>query len=89
MNLRQQLEEAEAEADRLRRQVASASCRQVGHDWKFVGGTNACCDGDPHNCECSVPVHECTKCGASDYGDNDEADEVRATCAEIRCRQRN
>lgn len=32
-------------------------------------------------CCCSVPVYACTRCGASDYGDNAEANERRAACA--------
>lgn len=41
-----------------------------GHDWKHIGGRNAGCCRD---CYCSVPVHECQRCGDSDYGDNAEA----------------
>lgn len=33
-NLHDQLAEAEATAERLRREIASASCAIVGHDWK-------------------------------------------------------
>lgn len=50
---------------------------QVAHDWRSTGGCNAgCCD----DCACSVPVHECAGCGDCDYGQNEEADEVRANC---------
>jgi hypothetical protein len=50
-----------------------------GHDWKSVGGANAGCG---KNCSCSVPVHECTRCGDSDYGQNDEAETIRDECLE-------
>lgn len=47
------------------------------HDWKSRGGCNAgCCDG----CACSVPVHECTRCGDCDYGQNEEARAVITEC---------
>lgn len=49
-----------------------------GHDMKHIGGCNAGCHKD---CCCSVPVHTCSRCGDSDYGDNAEADQVRADCA--------
>lgn len=49
------------------------------HDWKSRGGCNAGCHKD---CQCSVPVHECTRCGDCDYGQNEEADEVRRECRE-------
>lgn len=52
-------------------------CSAQGHDWKSRGGCNAGCDDD---CACSVPVHECTRCGDCDYGDNEEAEEVRRDC---------
>jgi hypothetical protein len=56
---------------------------QAGHDWQSIGGRNACCDeGD--FCSCSVPVNACTRCGDCDYGDNDDADDVRRLCAEKR-----
>jgi hypothetical protein len=55
-------------------------CRE--HFWQFIGGRNACCQlGD--DCHCSVPVHRCRACGDYDYGDNDEADQVRTRCAEL------
>ena len=52
------------------------------HEWVSSGGANACCT-DP-DCYCSVPVHECRWCSECDYGDNEDADEVRRKCAEIR-----
>ena len=42
-----------------------------GHDMQSIGGCNAGCD---EYCACSVPVHTCTRCGDSDYGENAEAD---------------
>lgn len=53
-------------------------CYSGNHDWRFMGGRNAGCRGG--DCGCSVPVHECAKCGDCDYGDNAEADEVRQHC---------
>ena len=54
---------------------------EAGHDMRHVGGANAGC-GD--GCCCSVPVHACTRCGDSDYGENDEAERIRRECAERR-----
>jgi hypothetical protein len=81
-DLTQQLAKAEAEASRLRREIAQGPCREYGHDWQFSGGMNAGCDGGDC-CACSVPVHTCSKCNDCDYGDNPEADEVRADCARL------
>lgn len=53
-----------------------------GHDWRSIGGANAGCDDV---CRCSVPVHQCARCGDCDYGENEEATEVRRECAEMRC----
>lgn len=49
-----------------------------GHDMRHLGGCNAGCHG---NCSCSVPVHECSRCHRCDYGENPEAQQVRADCA--------
>jgi hypothetical protein len=76
-DLHSQLADAEALAARLRLQIAQGTCAEVGHDWKHLGGCNAGCDDA---CICSVPVHECRKCGDCDYGDNAEADKTRANC---------
>lgn len=76
----EQLERAEAEAARLRREIAQGPCREYGHDWQLKGGMNAGCGPD---CGCSVPVHVCAKCGDCDYGDNTEANEARAACADL------
>lgn len=55
---------------------------QDGHDMKHIGGRNAACSPD---CGCSVPVHQCTRCGDCDYGENEEAKQVIAKCAEDWC----
>jgi hypothetical protein len=55
-------------------------CQHGNHDWQFIGGRNAGCTVDIGDCGCSVPVNECAKCGDCDYGDNSEADQVRAQC---------
>lgn len=80
MNLAQQLEAARAEVTRLERLAATASCRDLGCDMQSVGGCCAGCDGERGLCSCSVPVHKCTRCGDCDYGENDEADQIRAAC---------
>jgi hypothetical protein len=54
-------------------------CSAGKHDWQFIGGCNARCEVGA-DCGCSIPVHECSKCGDCDYGDNTEADEVRRQC---------
>lgn len=48
-----------------------------GHDWRSIGGCNAGC---AEWCCCSVPVNECSRCRDCDYGENEEADRIRATC---------
>ena len=53
-------------------------CRREGCDMQHAGGMNAECD---RNCGCSVPVYVCTRCGDSDYGDNEEARAVKERCA--------
>jgi hypothetical protein len=72
------LAEAEAVVARMKREIATADCREVGCQMVHTGGRNACC-GD--GCQCSIPVHVCPKCGDSDYGDNAEAREKIAACA--------
>jgi len=59
-------------------------CQSLGHKWKFVGGRTAGCSDDLDECDCSVPVHECEICGDCDYGENEEADEVRQECRDLR-----
>lgn len=51
-------------------------CHVLGHKWVFTGGANCGC----HDCHCSVPVYRCQECGDYDYGDNEEADEIRSAC---------
>lgn len=53
---------------------------EKGHDWHSRGGCNAGCHDE---CSCSVPVNFCTRCGDCDYGDNEEAKQVRADCAAL------
>lgn len=54
---------------------------EAGHDMRHVGGCNAGCHAER---ACSVPVHTCARCGDCDYGDNEEARQVRAGCAVLR-----
>lgn len=77
------LAEAEANVEQIKRQIAKASCAEAGCDMRHVGGVNACCELE-RDCACSVPLHECSRCGDCDYGDNDEAAETRKHCAEMR-----
>lgn len=66
----------------LRRLKQGNDCRVIGHDMKFIGGSNAGCDlGDA--CTCSVPVHECSRCKDCDYGENQEAHDIRANCKHL------
>ena len=69
----------EEETRRADRDFLWLGCYSGNHEWLFTGGANAGCSP---TCGCSVPVHECAKCGDCDYGDNPEADDVRARCAE-------
>ena len=69
---------AEAQVAALKREIAQGPCREYGHDWHSIGGCNAGCSED---CGCSVPVNVCRKCDDCDYGDNEEADQVRSDCA--------
>jgi hypothetical protein len=73
--------------DELHRLIAEAQvlagglhqCAALGHKWIFMGGAHCGCDD---GCgACSVGVYECESCGDCDYGDNDEADEIRRDCA--------
>ena len=80
MNLAQELADAEARVERVKREMASATCAEVGHLWISLGGCNCgCVDG-----ACSVPVNECARCKDCDYGDNLDADKTRARCAELK-----
>ncbi|KAA5603963.1 hypothetical protein F1188_18250 [Roseospira marina] len=77
--LADEIEAAEAHVAALKRCAAAAPCAEVGHDWVPLGGANAGCGPD---CCCSIPVHECRRCGDCDYGDNDEAIEIIRACRE-------
>lgn len=75
--LADKLENARAEVARLERLAATATCTEIGHDWKCLGGANCGC----HEwAVCSVPVHECTRCRACDYGDNEDARDQIGRC---------
>lgn len=77
--LADRLEAARAEVARLEQEFRQGPCREVGHTWKFLGGANAGCSD---TCGCSVSVHVCEKCGDCDYGDNEEAVQIRKDCEE-------
>lgn len=79
MDLLEKLSSLESEAAAVRRQIAQGPCIQYGHSWKMLGGRNVSCSRD---CQCSVSVNICEKCGDCDYGENDELAEVRARCEE-------
>lgn len=55
---------------------ADHPCAILGHVWVSDGGANCGCP-DGH---CSVPVHRCDSCGDHDYGENEDADDVRRNC---------
>jgi hypothetical protein len=80
MKLAEQLESAKAEVARLERAAAAATCAEVGHRWESLGGANCGCKAGA----CSVPVNTCTACGDCDYGDNDDASEIRRACRRLR-----
>ena len=85
-DLHQQLADAEALAERLRRQIAAGTCAETGHEWQSSGGCNAGCElGEGFSCGCSVPVNICTKCHDCDYGQNAEAAAIRQACLERSC----
>lgn len=63
--------------ERLVRDFIFLNCEDGNHQMRSVGGCNAGCSKD---CACSVPVNECAMCGESDYGDNEDARDVRAEC---------
>ena len=70
-----ELEQTEAKAAHIRRQIRDGDCAQYGHTWTDVGGCNAGCGSF---CACSVPVHKCSRCGDMDYGNNPEAKDIVA-----------
>ena len=53
---------------------------EIEHDWQIVSSRNCCCGEDG----CSIPVMECSVCKICDYGENDEAAEIKAKCEETR-----
>lgn len=74
--LAEKIEVARAALALLERMAETATCAELGHDMQSIGGCNCGCpDG-----ACSVPVNECTRCKDSDYGDNEDATEVRRLC---------
>lgn len=82
-DLAARLASARAEVARLEREMAGATCAEAGcHRMEFIGCANAGCGES--DCSCSVPVHQCSVCGDSDYGDNREADLLRDDCREQR-----
>ena len=60
----------------MQRDFLFVGCER-GCDWRSIGGCNAGC-GDW--CSCSVPVNVCSRCKDCDYGENDDAEKVRAEC---------
>ena len=78
MSLAEELAAAEAHVTALKQKIARATCREIGaHDMQSIGGKNAGCSED---CNCSVPVNECTRCGVCDYGQNAEARQIVTYC---------
>ena len=72
------LDKARAEVARLERQALSATCAEIGHDWQMMGGVNCQTAG---GCgDCSVAVHECSRCKDCDYGESDEANRQVEAC---------
>ncbi len=59
----------------VKRDILFLNC-QDGHGWVFAGSRPCGCKGGG----CSVPVHQCSRCGDCDYGDNEEAREIVAEC---------
>ncbi len=79
--LADEIRQAEAHVEALKRRAAGATCAELGeHDWKLLGGCNAGCNDDCSLCGCSVPVHQCSRCGDCDYGENPEAERILAAC---------
>jgi hypothetical protein len=79
--LAEQIRDAEAEVARLKGLAAAATCAEMGeHDWQLLGGCSCSCDG---GC-CSMPVYVCSRCRDCDYGDNEEAAEIRRECIRAR-----
>jgi hypothetical protein len=86
--LADQIEAARAELARLERIAAHASCADLGCRMVSTGGANCGCvflDDEDHELpgSCSVPVNYCERCGDCDYGNNDDATEIRRVCREM------
>jgi hypothetical protein len=79
--LRDRIEATRAELARLERQAAHATCAEIGCNMVSTGGCNCGCDSELMGA-CSVPVNHCTRCGDCDYGENNDATEIRRRCAE-------
>jgi len=79
--LAEELAKAEARVQALKTAINQGPCLEYGHDWNSIGGACAGCSND---CCCSVPVNVCSKCGDCDYGDNQEADQIKAECEKER-----
>lgn len=46
------------------------------HRWRLMAEQRCGCSGG----WCTIPVFECVRCEIVDYGDNDEAHEIREQC---------
>lgn len=62
----------------MKRDILFLHC-QDGHDWVFKGGRACDCEDVCGN-GCSIPVHECSRCGDCDYGENEDAQQVKRDC---------
>lgn len=77
-DLANQIVDAEANLAALKREAARADCEAMGeHDFLCIGWCSAGCD---ERCVCSIPVYECRRCGACDYGVNGEAKSIMEDC---------
>ena len=86
------LDKVLAEAARsisVKRDFLFLNC-QDGHRWKSIGGRNCGCEWTDEDGvhviggSCSIPVLQCEVCGDCDYGENDEAKQIKADCASER-----
>lgn len=80
-NIFLELEKAEAEVERIRKEIITGPCLEYGHNWKHYGNRNVCCSDE---CDCSIPVNKCSKCGDYDYGDNEESKMIIIECNEFK-----
>ena len=67
----------------MARDFLFVTCGTGAHLWRVCGGCNAGCELGQY-CYCSIPVHKCSACRDCDYGENDEAREIRWQCVERR-----